>query len=186
MAVAREDVTDLLRTMRQDEETFERLTHLIYDDIRQLAHAHRRAFKTTPTLQTTAVVHEAFAKLFQGDPRIADKQHLLCLMSRVIRQVIVDHARRQLRQKRGSDPARVDLEIEEWPADIHDAARMLDLESALERLDDIDPELVDLICAHYFAGHSARELAEMRGVTRRTINRHLERARTWLRFELNH
>ena len=184
MAVTQGEVTELLRALEQDEDTFERLTCLVYDDIRQMARIRRREFRSTPTLQTTAVAHEAFAKLFQGDPRITDRQHLLCLMSRVIRQVIVDHARRQMRQKRGWDAARSVCDIERFPAEVRDAAKVLDLENALTRLEEVEPELVDLVCAHYFAGYSARELAEVRGVTRRTINRHLERAKTWLRFEL--
>jgi RNA polymerase sigma factor (TIGR02999 family) len=184
MTVTQGEVTELLREMKQDRDTFERLTCLVYDDIRQMARIQRREFRGTPTLETTAVAHEAFAKLFQGNPHIVDRQHLMCLMSRVIRQVVVDHARRQMRAKRGCDPVRSDSDIESLPAETRDAARVIDLENALTRLEEVEPELVDLICAHYFAGHSARKLAEVSGVTRRTINRHLERAKIWLRFEL--
>ena len=186
MAVSRGEVTALLREMEQDRDTFENLSRIVYDDIRQLARSRRKEFRDSPTLQTTAVVHEAFAKLFQGDQRITDRQHLMCLMSRVIRQVIVDHARRQMRQKRGSDAVRSDAEVENLPASNTEAAQVLDLEVALERLDEVDPELVDLVCGHYFAGQTAQELADMKGVSRRTVHRHLQRASTWLRFELEH
>jgi RNA polymerase sigma factor (TIGR02999 family) len=184
MAVTRGEVTELLRRMKQDQDTLDQLTRMVYDDIRQLARVRRKEFRQSPTLQTTAVVHEAFAKLFQGDHRIANRQHLMCLMSRVIRQVIVDHARRQMRQKRGSDPLRSDAEVEELPASVSDAAQVLDLEAALDRLEEVDPELVDLVCGYYFAGRSAQELAETIGVSPRTVHRHLQRASTWLRFEL--
>ena len=186
MAVTQGEVTDLLRKMEQDGDTFDRLARMVYDDIRQLARVRRKEFRDSPTLQTTAVVHEAFAKFFQGEHRITSRQHLMCLMSRVIRQVIVDHARRQMRQKRGSDPVRSDAEVENLPASINDAAQVLDLEAALDRLDEVDSELVDLVCGYYFAGQSAQELAETRGVSRRTVYRHLQRASTWLRFELEH
>jgi RNA polymerase sigma factor (TIGR02999 family) len=186
MAVSRGEVTELLREIEQDRDTFDHLSRLVYDDIRQLARARRKEFRDSPTLQTTAVVHEAFAKLFQGDQRITDRQHLMCLMSRVIRQVIVDHARRQMRQKRGSDRVRSDAEVENLPASNTDAVQVLDLEAALERLDEVDPELVDLVCGYYFAGQTAQELADMKGISRRTVHRHLQRASTWLRFELEH
>ena len=184
MAVTKGEVTALLRELEQDQDTFDQLSRLVYDDIRQLARSRRREFRESPTLQTTAVVHEAFAKLFQGDRRITDRKHLMCLMSRVIRQVIVDHARRQMRQKRGSDPVRSDAEVENLPASVREAAQVLDLEAALERLDEVDPELVDLVCGYYFAGRTASELADMKGISRRTVHRHLQRASTWLRFEL--
>ncbi len=186
MAVSRGAVTELLQAMKQDQDTFDQLSRMVYDDVRQLARSRRREFRSSPTLQTTAVVHEAFAKLFQGDQKITDRKHLMCLMSRVIRQVIVDHARRQMRQKRGREAIRNDVEIENLPAGAGEAAQVLDLEAALERLDEVDPELVDLICGYYFAGQTANELAEMKGISRRTVHRHLERASTWLRFELDH
>ncbi len=189
MAVTKGEVTALLRELEQDQDTFDQLSRLVYDDIRQLARSRRREFRESPTLQTTAVVHEAFANLFQGDRRITDRKHLMCLMSRVIRQVIVDHARRQMRQKRGSDAVRSDVEVDNLPAGAGEAvqaAQVLDLEAALERLDEVDPELVDLVCGHYFAGQTAHELAEMKGISRRTVHRHLQRASTWLRFELEH
>ena len=186
MAVTQGEVTELLRKMKQDQDTFDQLTRMVYDDIRQMARVRRKEFRQSPTLQTTAVVHEAFAKFFQGNHHITDRQHLMCLMSRVIRQVIVDHARRQMRQKRGSDPVRSDAEVENLPASVSDAAQVLDLEAALDRLDEVDSELVDLVCGYYFAGHSAEELARLNNVSTRTVHRHLKRAATWLRFELAH
>ena len=186
MGISRAGVTELLRELKQDREAFERLVRIVYDDIRQLARSQQRGFRDSLTLQTTAVVHEAFAKLFQGDPRITDRKHLMCLMSRVIRQIIVDHARRQMRQKRGSDAVRADINVEDLSADNRDAASILDLEAALQRLDEVDSDLVDLVCAHYFAGHSADDIARMNGVSRRTVSRRLKRASTWLRFELEH
>ncbi len=186
MAVTQGEVTELLLQMEQDRETFERLARLVYDDTRRLARSRRKEFLVTPTLQTTAVVHEAFAKLFQGTPRVSDRHHLMSLMSRVIRQIIVDYARRQMRQKRGNDPVRSEADVEEIHASVSDAVKVLDLEAALERLEEVDANLADLVCGYYFTGYSAQELAEMRGVSRRTIHRHLLRASTWLRFELNH
>lgn len=186
MSIENEEVTLLLREMERDPAVYERLTRLVYDDIRRLAHVRRGEIKTGPTLQTTAVVNEAFAKLFRGNPRISDRRHLMCLMSRVIRQIIVDHARLQMRQKRGSDAVRTDADLEDMAAPSPDIAHLLDLDAAIERLEEVDQELADLVCAHYFGGHTAEELAELQEVSRRTINRHLQRAATWLRFELNH
>ncbi len=186
MSIQQGEVTRLLRQVERDQNIYDQLSRLVYDDIRQLARARRGEMKSSPTLQTTAVVNEALIKLFKGDPQISDRRHLMCLMSRVIRQIIIDHARRHMRQKRGSDAIRADIDLEDMAQPSPDIAHLLDLDAAIDRLEEVDPELAELICAHYFGGHSAEELADLHGVSRRTVHHRLQRASTWLRFELNH
>ncbi len=178
------EVTRLLGDLEADREALDRIASLVYDDIRKLARRKRLGTGPNPTLQTTAVVHEAFVKLFASDPSIQNRRHLMNLMARVIRQVIGDHARARLAQKRGSDARRLDTDVDHHPCETQDAERVVDLERALDRLEAVDPELVDLVQGYFFGGHTHDELAEITGSSRRTVQRQLKRARIWLRFEI--
>ncbi len=179
------EVTRLLGEIKADSDAVDQIASLVYDDIRKLARRKRLATGPNPTLRTTAVVHEAFVKLFSGDPRIENRRHLMNLMARVIRQVIGDHARARLAQKRGNDAQREDAEVDQLACDRQDAERVLDLERALQKLEEIDPELITLVEGYFFAGHSQDELAEVTASSRRTVQRQLKRALIWLRFEMD-
>jgi|GEM_PF-2498006 len=193
MTASRGEITHLLREFQQDSESREKLSRLIYQDIRAITRRRLLGSRQPVTLQTTAVVHEAFLKLFKGSWEISDRKHLMHLMGRAVRQVIVDHARMRQSKKRGSDPVRTGTGVDQIQAPDtptpdtaeQDALRVLDLEAALEHLEEVEPELADIVSAHYYAGYTLKELAEITGISRRTLQRRLDRARVWLRFELN-
>lgn len=101
-----------------------------------------------------------------------------------MRQIIVDHARRQLSEKRGGEAVHVELDEQRMADTQRDAERILDIERAIETLARTDQEMADLIAARFYAGLSTDDIADMQGVTQRTIQRQLKRANAWLRYEL--
>ena len=179
-------VTQLLERLGSSTGSLGRLAEAVYEDIHRLAHFQRYQMQAGETLRTTALVNEAFLKVFRddGDSSITNRQHLMRLMAIAIRQIIVDHARRQLAQKRGGDAIHVEFDEGQVAATQDDAARVLDMESAIERMSDMDEELGELVAARFFAGYTTDELAELTGVSKRTVQRQLQRANAWLRFEL--
>ena len=181
-----DQITLLLSRLGRSPESLEQLANIVYDDIRQLARAQRARMGTGETLRTTALVHEAYLKLFRDEGlSISNRQHLKRLMVRTIRQVIVDHARSQLARKRGGDAVHLPLEEQQAAAAERDVAWVLDMDAAINRLSDLDRELADIVAARYFAGNTTDEIAEMANVSRRTVQRQLQRANAWLRIELN-
>jgi len=180
-------VTQLLERLGTSPGSLGRLAEAVYEDIHRLAHFQRYQMQAGETLRTTALVNEAFLKVFRegGDLSITNRQHLMRLMVIAIRQIIVDHARRHLAQKRGGDAVHVELDEGQVAASHEDATRVLDMEAAIKRLDEMDEELGDLVAARFFAGYTTDELAELTGVSRRTVQRQLQRANAWLRFELD-
>ena len=180
-------VTQLLERLGTSPGSLGRLAEAVYEDIHRLAHFQRYQMQAGETLRTTALVNEAFLKVFRegGDLSITNRQHLMRLMVIAIRQIIVDHARRHLAQKRGGDAVHVELDEGQIAASHEDATRVLDMEAAIKRLDEMDEELGDLVAARFFAGYTTDELAELTGVSRRTVQRQLQRANAWLRFELD-
>lgn len=180
------EVTRLLDRLKQDESAYERLASLIFRDVHRIARNQQFDAGSTPTLQTTAIVNEAFLKVFQGrELEIENRAHLLRIMARAVRQVIVDHVRGRMASKRGGEAVRLELEEERLAGEDAEIARVLDMERALERLGNLDPELVDLVAGRFYAGMTTADLAELAGVSRRTVQRELSRACGWLRLELS-
>ena len=178
-------VTRLLADLGEQPQALDQLSRLVYDDIHRLARFQRRGFKGGETLRTTALVHEAFLKVFSKNGQtISDRQHLMRIMTLAMRQIIVDHARRQLAEKRGGDAVHVELNEQQVAANRQDAERILDVEAAIERLAEIDQDLGDIIAARFYGGLTTHEIADMQSVSVRTVQRQLQRANAWLRFEL--
>lgn len=181
------EVTQLLGEIDRDADALQRLTELVYDDIRRLAHFQRFGTGRSPTLQTTALVHEAFLKVFDrdGDGKpIENRTHLMRLMGRAMRQIIVDHARGRLAIKRGGDRVESGLDPDDLAGELDDARQVLEIENAFEQLERLDPELAEVVAAHFFAGYTTEELAESQSVSRRTVQRQLKRAGAWLSLSL--
>ena len=181
-------ITQLLDRLGEQPGAMARLSELVYQDIHRLAHYQRFEMRAGETLRTTALVHEAFLKIFRdgsADPDIEDRQHLMRLMGRVIRQIIVDHARRKLAEKRGAGAQHEPIDDQSlMDTSEREAAGVLDMESALERLERIDPDLADTVSARFFAGYTADEIASIKSISRRTVYRDLQRATAWLRLDM--
>lgn len=155
----------------------------IYGELRRLARRQLSRFGSSPTLSTTALVHEAYLKLRGLRTGWHDRRHLLALGARAMRQVIVDYARERRAQKRGGGQAPLQLESDLAAADC-EAARVLELNDALSRLATIEVRLVRVVECRFFGGLSEEETAEALDVSVRTVQRDWSRAREWLRDAL--
>lgn len=150
----------------------------VYDTLRVRAH-HELARHSDRTLDTTALVHEAYLKI-AGTPGqvVGDRLHFFRLAGRAMRQILIDHARRRHSEKRGGDVAWTTLgEGEALPCN---SAMLIALEKALSNLGEAEPRLVEVVDLRFFAGLSAEETARNLGVTERTIVRDWRRARAYL------
>lgn len=179
-------VTELLERLDERPEQLERIMELVYEDLRRVAH-FQRASHGANGARTTALVHEAFVKLFGGGvPEIRSRTHLMRVCAMAVRQLIVDRARARMSLKRGGDAVHVPLEEGLVSVDRSDAEQVLMVEEALHRLEAHDGRLADLIVGNYFGGYTVEQLAEMAGCSARTIHRDLKKARGWLRLEMEH
>jgi RNA polymerase sigma factor (TIGR02999 family) len=173
-------VTILLeRVRRGDRAAMDELLPRVYDELHRLAESALRRDRPGHTLQPTALINEAFLRLF-GDqpPAFQDRSHFLGIVARVMRQVLVDYARARRAKKRGSGlqiPLSEASAVEQPPADL------LLVDEALERLGKEDPQLVTLVEMRFFAGMTAEETAEAVGVPVRTVRSDLRYALARLR-----
>jgi RNA polymerase sigma factor (TIGR02999 family) len=178
-------VTELLRAHEAGEsDAFGRLVPLVYDDLRRIARGQLRRLSPGQTLDTTAVVHEAYLKLVdQSRASWQDRRHFLAVSAMAMRQILVDYARRRGRLKRGGDAQQEPLE--DVPAAVAaDAESLLEVDLALGKLAAIAPRLVRVVECRYFAGLSEQETADALGLSLRTAQREWLKARAWLRAEL--
>jgi RNA polymerase sigma factor (TIGR02999 family) len=182
------DVTTALAALRQgDDAAADRLLRAVYDELRRLAHARRRHERPDHTLNTTALVHEAYLKLLGPAHRDYDSRaHFFAAAARAMRQVLVDYARARHRTRRGGGRAAIPLDaLPAEPADpgfLTDvlAAEVLDLDAALDRLAALDARQARLVECRYFGGLSVEETAEALGISERTVKREWRSARAWL------
>jgi RNA polymerase sigma factor (TIGR02999 family) len=182
------DVTRLLQRLRAGERSaLDELMPLVYGELRRTAQAFMRRQRQGHTLQPTALVNEAFIKLFHAaQPDIADRAHFLALMSRVMRQVLVDHARAATADKRGGGeaPAPWDSNVEIRSDRGAEQLKLLDLHRALEALERESQPAAEVIEMHYFGGMTAEEAALAVGRSVHTVRHELRFARAWLRRAL--
>ena len=180
------DVTVLLRRASDGEAgAWDRAFQILYDELRRIAARQLGSERPGHTLQPTALVNEAYLKLI-GSPAHGpeDRGHFVSLAARAMRQVLVDHARARGAVKRGGGMRQVTLEAN-FAAKASDPVEILALDRALDRLDEIDPQLRQVVELRYFGGLKDDEIGALLGVTRRTTQRYWVRARAWLHRELS-
>ena len=178
----------MLSELRDSPDLMDHILPLIYDDLRQVARCQQARLGSSPTLQTTELVHEAFIKLRQasGQP-IHNRLHLKRLSYLAIRQLIVDHARGKMAAKRGAGQAIESLDDHMVPEhDAQEERSVLMVNEALERLEQTNPELAEVVIARYFGGYTAEEISAMLDISVRTVQRYWERARAWLLVDMHH
>jgi RNA polymerase sigma factor (TIGR02999 family) len=164
-----------------------RLFDLVYDELRKIARGALRRSPGSSTLETTALVHEAYLKL--ADPEswtVRDRYHFFALVSQAMRHILIDRARGRMRAKRGAGLAPLALDAFE-KLDVAAPERsdeLLALDSALSKLERIDPELGRLVEWRFFGGLSVERIAEIQGISGRTVKRHWQTARAYLFREL--
>ncbi len=180
------DVTVLLQRIDDgDPGAAAELLPLVYAELHGLAAAKLAHQRAGHTLQATALVNEAWMRLAHGAalPTFQGREHFLRTAAMAMRQVLVDHARRALRAKRGGGAEREPLEG--LPLS-HDVSEMdiLEIDDALKSLEEVDPELAQLVVLRYFGGYPMPEVAQLTGVSLSTAERRWRMARAWLRQSL--
>lgn len=178
------EVTRLLREIDGSPTLFDRLMPLVYDDMKRIGRAQRRRLGGCATLQTTALVHEAFLKMRRSSDDIENRLHFRRLAACVMRQLIVDYARKRLASKRGGDQVRATFDEADYEAEDDDLLRVIAVDEALERMADSDRRMTEALAAQLYAGATVEEIGEMFQISSRTVIRDLRRARVWLKIEL--
>jgi RNA polymerase sigma-70 factor, ECF subfamily len=174
------NITQLLQSASKDRRDLDRLLTAIYDDLHRLAQRHMRDERTDHTLQPTALVNEAYLRLI--DQRSAtwnDRAHFFAVASRVIRRILVDHARADRAAKRGGDRTRIPL-VDIDPATEAPDTDVLALDEALEELAQIDPQQAQVVEMRFFGGLTVEEAAAVLMISPRSVDRDWQCARAWL------
>jgi RNA polymerase sigma factor (TIGR02999 family) len=179
-----ETIRDLVEPSEQPEIvlTASALLPFLYDDLHRLARRERRN-APGDTLQTTALIHEAYLKL-RDTSGFTDRDHFLRASALAMRNILVNHARGQMTAKRGSGAVLLSLEDHDVAAETTDDALLIDVNDALGRLAALNMRLARVVECRFFAGYSDQETAEALGTNERTVRRDWIKARAWLMHEL--
>ncbi len=178
------DITLLLhQAQRGDQDALSDLIPLVYGELRTLARQQRRRRASGETVNTTALVHEAYEKLARGSTGFADRQHFFRVAARAMREVLVDHARKQNSAKRGGGLQPLALN-ESLVASPEMAAPLVALDEALTRLGALNERQAQVVELRYFVGLTIPETADILGLSNATIERDWTSARAWLHLAL--
>jgi len=178
-------VTELLQRWKQgDEESLGTLVPLVYKELRRLAHYHLQSERPDHTLQSTALVHEAYLRLLGGQPvELQNREHFIAVASRIMRQILVDYARSRRANKRDGG-CRIDYEdMDALP--VSTDAELLALDDALDELSRIDERQGKIVEMKFFGGLSAPEISQVLGISRATVDRDWATARVWLHRQMS-
>jgi RNA polymerase sigma factor (TIGR02999 family) len=186
MPTSTPDVTELLVAFSQgDPEAFDRLVPLVYDDLRRIARRQLSRNEADAVLDTTGLVHESYLKMVhQRRFDFEGRAHFLNVAARAMRQVIIDHARRRLAEKRGGGLVRTTLHTGLIASEEGRAEWLLALDGALTRLGEMSPRLARVVECRFFAHLSEEETAAALAISLRTAQRDWTKARAWLREAL--
>ncbi len=185
------DITRLLNAAREgDEQALRAVFPLVYEEIRQRAHRQRQRWHGDLTLNTTALVHEAYIKLTgQADLEWEGRAHFLGVAARAMRHILVDYARQRRAEKRGGDAQRVSFEEwhnpdAEFALTDEKADAIVALEDALHALEQVDEREARVVECRFFGGLSVEETAKVLGISERTVKRDWAMAQAWLMREM--
>ena len=184
-SASQQKVTELLtRWSDGDDAVLAELTPLVYEELRRLAHRQMGAERQDHTLQTTALVSEAYLRLAdQTNPRWQNRAHFFAVAARAMRQILVSYARSQRAEKRGGGALKIELD-EAAIVSPAESKEIVDLHEALERLATLDSRKAQVVELKYFGGLNYDEMAEVLKISRITVRRDWEFARLWLYTEL--
>jgi len=180
------EVTQLLVDWSHgDRAAFEKLIPLVYVELRHLAHRHMEGQRPNHTLQTTALVNEAYLRLAdQSQPNFTNRSHFFAVAAKAMRQILVDYAKAQQRQKRGGGATKVELD-EAALISPEQTKAILDVNEALDRLAMLDSRKAHIVELRYFGGLNQDEIAEVLKISTVTVRRDWVFARAWLYTELH-
>jgi RNA polymerase sigma-70 factor (ECF subfamily) len=174
----------LLEAYQTRAETPEQIFALVYDELKMVARAYMRRERPDHTLQATALVNEVYLRLFDGQPfEWENRKHLFCTVTRAMRRVLVDPARKRNAERRGGDQEKVTLD-ERIRGISMDPDQLLAVDEVLERLKDLNPRQAQVVDLHSFAGLTEEETAGVLGVSLKTVKNDWRFAKAWLKAEL--
>ncbi|HZT58183.1 MAG TPA: sigma-70 family RNA polymerase sigma factor [Pyrinomonadaceae bacterium] len=181
------EITQMLQEWSDGkEEALDQLLPVVYTELRRQAARHLRRERRDHTLQTTALVHEAYMKLVdQRNVRWESRSHFFAIASQAMRRILVDYARTRKREKRGGGDIRLSLAAAEQVASDSKGVDLIALDEALTRLAVIDEQQSRVVELRYFSGLSLEETAEILDISRATAAREWNMARAWLHRELS-
>jgi RNA polymerase sigma factor (TIGR02999 family) len=187
MAVATLELTGLLEDWKHGDPTaLQKLTPLIYDELRRIAHRYAKHERNGHTLQTTALVNEAYLRLAGGEKLDwQNRTHFFAVTAQVMRHILIDHARRRHYVKHGGEAQHVPIEAASLMASER-ARELIALDEALEEFAVLDPRKARVVELRYFGGLSLEETAEAVGLSLMTVRRDWQAAKAWLYRRLNH
>lgn len=186
MAYNNDDLTQLLHSLKGDSESVKKLYPLVYNELHSMAHQQMRKERNGHTLNTTALVHEAYIKLVASPPdgEWDGRNHFFGIAARAMRQILVNYAKSRNAQKRMANkdiqPFEDEIYLTEEKAD-----ELVRLEEALTILEKMDPRLGKVVECRYFAGYNIDETASILNVSTATVKRDWTSARAWLYSFLN-
>jgi RNA polymerase sigma factor (TIGR02999 family) len=178
-------ITDLLHAgAAGDPSAEEHLWALIYDELRGMARRYVSAERKNHTLQATALVHEAYLRLVdQRSSSWQSRNHFLAIAAKMMRRVLIDHARARSRSKRGGGATMLEIDmIADVPAGTN--AEIVAVDEALKALERIDPFKASVVELRFFGGLTHSEVGQVLGCSEATVRRHWPVAKAWLRREL--
>lgn len=178
------NVTLLLREWRDgNPDAINQLMPLVYDDLRRLARNYLRRERPEHTLQPTALVNEACLRLIGAKVSWKDRGHFFAVVARLMRRLLVDHARAHQRAKREGDNVKISLD-DAGEVSVKPALDLVALDHALTQFATFDKRKVEIVELHYFGGFSNEEVAAALGISRATVQRDLRLAKAWLKRQL--
>lgn len=179
------EVTELLLAFSDGErDAMDDLMPIVYSQMRQMAHNQLRRERRDHTLNTTALVHEAFLKLVdQNRVQWQNRNHFFAIAAQAMRRILVNYAKMRQRKKRGGDAAKVSFDEQQVLPQAR-PEELIALDEALTRLEAVDERRARIVECRYFAGFSIDETAEILGVSARTVKRDWTLARAWLYREI--
>jgi RNA polymerase sigma-70 factor, ECF subfamily len=182
-----QEVTQLLVDWSNgNQAALDRLMPLVYTELRQLARRYMRRERSGHTMQTTALIHEAYLRLVdQNQVRWQNQAHFFGIAARLMRHILIEHARRHARAKRGGGAGKISLDETAIVSQAR-AAELLALDDALEQLAAIDQRKSRVVELRFFGGLSVEEAAEVLNVAPNTVLRDWRMAKAWLRREISH
>jgi RNA polymerase sigma factor (TIGR02999 family) len=175
------DVTALLQALdTEDDEVVDALFDRVYDELHELAHRQLQRLRPGQTLNTTALVHEAYLKLVdQSETDWEDRTHFFAVSATAMRHIIINYARKQSAQKRGGDAAPVSFD-ERIMAPQESAEALITVDRALDRLEERDERMAKVVELRFFGGMTQKESASVLDVSTRTVRRDWKAAKAWL------
>ncbi|TVR16629.1 MAG: sigma-70 family RNA polymerase sigma factor [Balneolaceae bacterium] len=179
-------VTILLKEAgKGDTDSVNNLFDIVYNELQQMAHFYLRELSNSDTINTTALVHEAYLKLFDKEKlTLENRVHFFALCGKVMRQILVDYYRKKTAKKRGGEAFNKTLSEELLPGTEH-CLELLDLDLALCKLEKLNSRLSVVVECKFFAAMNDDEIALYLGVTDRTVRNDWRKARMWLSRELS-